>query len=62
MASKGQLMTIEEPQESARIISEEGAWRLRYAAMLANEVSHGKMDPSGLEERVFSPGKEEFYP
>eukprot|EP00973_Karenia_brevis_P066418 9230903-Karenia_brevis.AAC.1 len=50
IASGGQLMVAQEAQESTRTITEEGAHKLRYAAMLANQVAHGKMDAIGLEE------------
>eukprot|EP00973_Karenia_brevis_P042015 5816934-Karenia_brevis.AAC.1 len=53
MASGGQLMAARE-DESTRTITEEGAQSLRYAAMLARQVAHGKMDAIGLEEVVFS--------
>eukprot|EP00973_Karenia_brevis_P037464 5168244-Karenia_brevis.AAC.1 len=43
-------------EESTRTITGEGAQSLRYAAMLARQVAHGKMDAIGLEEVVFSPG------
>eukprot|EP00973_Karenia_brevis_P070870 9850882-Karenia_brevis.AAC.1 len=63
MASKGQLTSLEEQsQERAHVISEEGARRLRYAAMLANEVPYGNIDPIGLEEVVFSPGDRGVLP
>eukprot|EP00973_Karenia_brevis_P079302 11004519-Karenia_brevis.AAC.1 len=56
-------MTVEQQsQESTHTISEEGARRLRYAAMLANEVSYGKMDPIGLEELAFTPGETGILP
>eukprot|EP00973_Karenia_brevis_P088147 12221551-Karenia_brevis.AAC.1 len=44
IASGGQLMVAQETQESARVMSDEGAHKLRYAAMLANDVAYGKMD------------------
>eukprot|EP00973_Karenia_brevis_P087987 12203836-Karenia_brevis.AAC.1 len=61
MASGGQLMAARE-EESTRTITEEGAQSLRYAAMLARQVAHGKMDAIGLEEVVFSPGERGVLP
>eukprot|EP00973_Karenia_brevis_P069257 9629649-Karenia_brevis.AAC.1 len=62
VASGGQLMMTQETQEGARVISEEGARQLRYAAMLTNEVAYCKMDAIGLEEVVFSPGERGVLP
>eukprot|EP00973_Karenia_brevis_P019583 2686615-Karenia_brevis.AAC.1 len=48
--------------DSTRTITEEGAQSLRYAAMSARRVAHGKMDAIGLEEVVFSPGERGVLP
>eukprot|EP00973_Karenia_brevis_P041951 5806849-Karenia_brevis.AAC.1 len=55
-------MVAQETQESTRAITEEGAHKLRNAAMLANNVAYGNMDAIGWEEVVLSPGERGVLP
>eukprot|EP00973_Karenia_brevis_P043163 5978497-Karenia_brevis.AAC.1 len=51
-------MTIDKAtREKAHMIDEEGARRLRVAAMMVNNMPYAKMEPLGLEEVVFYPGE-----
>ena len=62
-ASKGQLLAIDEVTgDHINLISQEGAQKLRSAALLANQVPYAVLDPVGLGFFVLESGERAVVP